>query len=1169
MEAVKQQRLHISKEQLAALYDQMLTRKDEINAQKMLDLYDKHIQQTISISFAGHFSAGKSSMINTLLDADILPKSPIPTSANIVRLTSGEGVARIYFKHQQPVEYSEPYDIEQIKAYSKDKTDIKQIDISTSQSLIPKNRYIIDTPGIDAADDADRVMTEGALHLVDHIFYVMDYNHVQSEVNLEFLNNIQKQGLPFSLIINQIDKHDEEELSFANFQMNVEKTFFQWGLKPEDIYYTSLVQAKFSHNDLHKVKTKLSEMLSSHYEDIQNTSQSAKQIIESYKHRLEEQAIEQKDILKQKQNSDFNREHLNDINDKISHLERLPDDLVHALTAELNLTLQNAYLMPATTRDLAESFLQSTQSSFKVGLIGSKRKTENERIDRLNAFLNALKENIQTTIEWKLRDKFISLLKQHNVHDENTINRIQSIYINYGENDVLKLVKSGAMVTGQYVLNFTNEVANDIKQQYKQKALHVFTQIKQDIVHENTPELTELKQAKKEMEKNVDLDHEKEMIDEALQDSYDAIDAALNQTLETNAYITQAEAHLAEQVITFKQQTGVTLQQPHNRQTSGEMESGHASQEVSLPEASYNYITKHIEETIQTVADTPGFSTFISDLKRKQARLEERSYTISLFGAFSAGKSTFANAMLGESVLPVSPNPTTAAVNRINPVTPKYPHGTVTIQVKDAATMLSDLRAITKKLSPPESDLSSFLEWVRANDIQHSKSLSQLYQSYLQAVLAGYDSIKHAIGQTMTVTLDDFPDYVADETKASFIESIDLYYDCPLTQEGITLVDTPGADSVNARHTNVAFDYIKQADAILYVTYYNHALSKADKTFLTQLGRVKDAFQLDKMFFIVNAADLAEDEAELKLVTTYVEEQLTQLGIRLPNLYPVSSKQSLREKEQDLQLNGMMHQFEKDFNRFIHYDLTAITAQSAVKDIHRTKAALDNYRQSIHMDQEAKQTFIESLEEAFEQAKQDIAVVNSDAEVKQLTQRIEKQLHYVWERVSLRYHDLFKESFNPTTITSSGREAHKELKQSLSELIDDIAYELLQELRAVSLRVESTIQKLAQEIYDKLGATCEEQHHVFSLPAFETPDLQTPNYESGFKSIDLTNFDHALTVFKNTKSFFVDNQKEIMKEKIYEVLDPMARSYLDMNKNIMEDHYLTEWSRMIQSIQQG
>src|SRR5690625_3226175 len=133
-------------------------------------------------------------------------------------------------------------------------------------------------------------------------------------------------------------------------------------------------------------------------------------------------------------------------------------------------------------------------------------------------------------------------------------------------------------------------------------------------------------------------------------------------------------------------------------------------------------------------------------------------------------------------------------------------------------------------------------------------------------MLIGHNDIKNYIGEKMSITLDEFTDFVTDETKACYIESIDLYYDCPLTRQGITLVDTPGADSVNARHTNVAFDYIKYADAILYVTYYNHALSRADKDFLLQLGRVKDSFQLDKMFFIINAADLAESDEDLQLV---------------------------------------------------------------------------------------------------------------------------------------------------------------------------------------------------------------------------------------------------------------------------------------------------------------
>src|SRR5699024_10933559 len=172
----------ISNEQFATLYEHMKENNDKVNADKIIDLYEKKQKNEFNVSFAGHFSAGKSSMINYLLGKDVLPKSPIPTSANIVKITSGEGVARIYFTEETPVEYKEPYDIDMIKDYAIDKDTIKRIDISTSDHILPAQCSLLDTPGIDAADDADRLMTESSLHLVDVLYYVMDYNHVQSEV---------------------------------------------------------------------------------------------------------------------------------------------------------------------------------------------------------------------------------------------------------------------------------------------------------------------------------------------------------------------------------------------------------------------------------------------------------------------------------------------------------------------------------------------------------------------------------------------------------------------------------------------------------------------------------------------------------------------------------------------------------------------------------------------------------------------------------------------------------------------------------------------------------------------------------------------------------------------------------------------------------------------------
>ena len=54
---------------------------------------------------------------------------------------------------------------------------------------------------------------------------------------------------------------------------------------------------------------------------------------------------------------------------------------------EIDRVLDNAYLMPFQTRDLAEQYLASRQPDFKVGLLFSKQKTEQERMRTIKSFL--------------------------------------------------------------------------------------------------------------------------------------------------------------------------------------------------------------------------------------------------------------------------------------------------------------------------------------------------------------------------------------------------------------------------------------------------------------------------------------------------------------------------------------------------------------------------------------------------------------------------------------------------------------------------------------------------------------------------------------------------------------------------------------------------------------
>src|SRR5699024_10886630 len=132
----------------------------------------------------------------------------------------------------------------------------------------------------------------------------------------------------------------------------------------------------------------------------------------------------------------------------------------------------------------------------------------------------------------------------------------------------------------------------------------------------------------------------------------------------------------------------------------------------------------------------------------------------------------------------------------------------------------------------------------------------------------------------------------------------------------------------------------------------NHALSRADRDFVMQLGRVKEAFELDKMFFIINASDLAENESELKLVKNYVEEQLLQLGIRFPRIYPLSSKESLNDKLNEQPLNKQMAAFERSFHSFIDDDLDALMVESALFDINRTRQSLESLIETVNLNEQ-------------------------------------------------------------------------------------------------------------------------------------------------------------------------------------------------------------------------
>src|SRR5699024_6442343 len=186
-----------------------------------------------------------------------------------------------------------------------------------------------------------------------------------------FLREIQAMSIPFYVIINQIDKHNENELSFNEFERSIKETFSQWNVVPEGIFYSSILNEDASHNQLVEIKEKIFNILKVKIktkDKILNIKKekpqtdlrvdvATKQVIKEHYKFLEQETEEKlydslEDII-----SNDNIDIFMDMDKSISDLTSKFKRLNKRYSEMVNLTLKNAYLMPSDLRDKAQIYL--------------------------------------------------------------------------------------------------------------------------------------------------------------------------------------------------------------------------------------------------------------------------------------------------------------------------------------------------------------------------------------------------------------------------------------------------------------------------------------------------------------------------------------------------------------------------------------------------------------------------------------------------------------------------------------------------------------------------------------------------------------------------------------------------------------------------------------------
>ncbi|MEB4795994.1 dynamin family protein, partial [Paenibacillus chondroitinus] len=556
----------------------------------------------------------------------------------------------------------------------------------------------------------------------------------------------------------------------------------------------------------------------------------------------------------------------------------------------------------------------------------------------------------------------------------------------------------------------------------------------------------------------------------------------------------------------------------------------------------------------------PSMRSIARAMREKSERLRQRTFTIALFGAFSAGKSSFANALIGERVLPVSPNPTTAAINKIMPPQEGWPHGTAKVKMKKADAILQDVLYSLEILGVQASDMASSLKRIGALSPADVTAKGKPHYSFLKAVEKGWQLAQNHLGTELKITKEEFPSYVADESKSCFVEFIELYYSNPLTEQGIIFVDTPGADSINARHTGVAFNYIKNADAILFVTYYNHAFSQADREFLLQLGRVKDSFEMDKMFFIVNAADLAASPEELQGVMTHVETNLLQHGIRNPRIYPISSYLAAEGKitgNEALVAQSGIRPFEGEFVQFTFNELSDVAIHSANLELHRAIATMQQWLESAQTGEEQRKQQLRKLEQSERECAELLERTLFEAELKELKKEIQELLYYVKQRTMYRFGELYNYAFNPSTFREEARDPKQALQSAWGELLRMIGYDLSQEVLATTLRVENRMNLISGNRVKRWEEQLRQVMDGFESGSYESNTFVTPEISSKMEAPEIS-LKLLQSHFKNPKQFFEGDGKSKLRADLENRMTAPVAQFVELQTAELEEAYANQ-----------
>lgn len=258
-------------------------------------------------------------------------------------------------------------------------------------------------------------------------------------------------------------------------------------------------------------------------------------------------------------------------------------------------------------------------------------------------------------------------------------------------------------------------------------------------------------------------------------------------------------------------------------------------------------VVDYINRTID-VLSKQGKSESADNLKKLADNVEKGLFSIVLVGEFSAGKSTFLNALMGMRILPSFTSETTATVNFLRHST-EAPNGEAGI--------------------------------VYYND-GHQEVLKELTLDSVANVV----STKSNMGK---------------EGVALSVDHVDLFLESEYLKNGIMLVDSPGLNGIAANHLEITRRQIEKSHAAIFMFSADHPGSKSDFEHLEELrSKSKNIFFVLNKINVINPSENVTVESVINDLKDSYHKKFPEEN-EIPEIWPVAANAALAARDKNYQ----------------------------------------------------------------------------------------------------------------------------------------------------------------------------------------------------------------------------------------------------------------------------